>query len=98
MDYYDSTLLRILWGLVESHAYFLRELSDDAIILWLLRTVQDRVCITSEDSQNLRKYIAKRICLIRDIIGTSRAGLSIPVIREHLTAPSAADPMVNSIV
>ncbi|MBE9030270.1 hypothetical protein IQ266_11060 [filamentous cyanobacterium LEGE 11480] len=66
--HYNSSLLRLLWNLIESHAPFLRSLNDEAIGLWLLETIQDQACINSDDTCALRTYVSERSCLIRDMV------------------------------
>jgi hypothetical protein len=68
MNYFDSGVLRLLWSLVESHASFLRSLSDDAIVMWLLKTLRSQICVTHDDSRALQEYLSTRICLIRTVI------------------------------
>lgn len=68
MSYFDTTVLHLVWSLVNSHAHFLSSLSDDAIALWLLKTVREKRGLTTEDNQALQQYITERTPLIRDII------------------------------
>ncbi|MBE9031515.1 hypothetical protein IQ266_17420 [filamentous cyanobacterium LEGE 11480] len=65
---YNSALLRVLWNLIESHAYFLRDLSDEAIAHWLLKAITEQVYIDRDDHQALQEYVAQRGCLIRDMV------------------------------
>ncbi len=68
MNHYDSSFLRQLWSLIELHAASLRELSDEAIALWLTNAVQSQIRIQPTDSSELTAYLLNRRCLIRDMV------------------------------
>jgi hypothetical protein len=68
MNQYDSSFLRQLWSLVELHAASLRDLSDEAIALWLTNAVQPQIRVQSADSNELQAYLRNRRCLIRDMV------------------------------
>ena len=64
----NSMLMRSTWHLVELHAPFLRRLNDEAIVLWLLKTLQESIQITEAEAHGLQEYLLQRSCLIRDIV------------------------------
>jgi hypothetical protein len=68
MNYCHSYLLRRLWKLVESHAFALRELNDDAIAPWLMAKIETQGGVNREERYALQEYIAVRTCLIRDMV------------------------------
>jgi hypothetical protein len=68
MNYCHSHLLRRLWELVESHAFALRELNDDAIAPWLMAKIETQGGIDRDDRSALQEYITGRTCLIRDMV------------------------------
>ncbi|MBE9031765.1 hypothetical protein IQ266_18690 [filamentous cyanobacterium LEGE 11480] len=79
MAYYNSSLLRIMWSLVDSHAQFLRGLTDEAIASWLLRAIEDQVYIHPAEAEVVQAYIVQRKCLIRDLIETQPPILSLAI-------------------
>ena len=68
MNYCHSHLLRRLWELVESQAFALRELNDDAIGPWLIAKIETQGGVNDEESCALQEYLAVRTCLIRDMV------------------------------
>ncbi len=68
MNYCHSLLLRRLWELVESHAFALRELNDDAMVPWLMAKVATQGGVSREETSALQEYLAVRTCLIRDMV------------------------------
>jgi hypothetical protein len=68
MNYCHSNLLRRLWELVESQAFALRELNDDAIVPWLMAKVETQGGVSREETCALQEYLTVRTCLIRDMV------------------------------
>jgi hypothetical protein len=68
MNYSHSHLIRRLWELVESHAFALRELNDDAIVPWLMAQIETQGGVNRDDRCALQEYLTLRTCLIRDMV------------------------------
>jgi hypothetical protein len=65
---FDSSLLRILWSVVEEiNLRDLLTLSDTALAALLLRQVSRRVLLSGTDQEHLHRYIGTKIHLIRDM-------------------------------
>ena len=75
MPSYDSTLLRQIWNLVDSKAYFLRDFSDEVIAAWLIKTLKEQNRISFTEEVQLQSYLAQRRCLIRDMVEPRNTGL-----------------------
>ena len=63
----DSAIIRFLWSVVEKQASFISSLNDDAIKIWLVRQVRERIFLSPDEIEEMNQYIRSRLVLIRDI-------------------------------
>ena len=63
----DAAIIRFLWSVVEKQAGFISGLNDEAIKIWLVRQVQDRIFLNPEEIEEINSYVRARLMLIRDI-------------------------------
>ena len=63
----DAAIIRFLWSVVEKQASFISSLSDEAIKIWLVRQVRERIFLSPEEITAINQYIRSRLMLIRDI-------------------------------
>lgn len=67
----DVKIIRMMWALVETiNPTSLLKLSDFELIQKLINEIEKASFLSSEDSQNLSKYIGSRTPLIRDLADT----------------------------
>lgn len=64
----DSAHIRLLWDIVEAHKNLLKELTDDAIGRWVIKTAKEKLCLSSEELVNIRRYVSSHALLIRDVL------------------------------
>lgn len=67
---FDREHLRLIWSMVETHCYVLKDLSDDAICLWLLKKIKDNVYLSHDEMNEIKAYILSRSHLIREVANT----------------------------
>ncbi|MDB9525335.1 hypothetical protein PN498_05000 [Oscillatoria sp. CS-180] len=70
----DSSHLRLIWSIVETHSYLFQELSDEAICFWILKNVQERIYLDHEEVGIVQRYVSSRTSLIRDLVREQRTG------------------------
>ena len=63
----DSSHVRLMWDIVSSHSHMFHGLSDEAICLWILRTIKDKIHLNHDEMTALQEYVSSRTSLIRDI-------------------------------
>lgn len=63
----DAAILRFLWSVVEKQASFISRLNDDAISIWLVRQVRERIFLNPDEIEEMNSYILARLMLIRDV-------------------------------
>lgn len=64
----ETKIIRLIWTLVEtSNPYNLIKLSDRELSQQLIQEIERIFSLSSEESQNLSKYICSRALLIRDL-------------------------------
>lgn len=68
----DAAILRFLWSVVEKQANFIAGLSDDAIKIWLVRQVRERIFLTPQEIEDINSYILSRLILIKDVAESCR--------------------------
>ena len=67
----DSSHIRLVWSLAESHSNYLKNLQDDAIRQWLMKRACTTLCLTLEEMSQIERYLAARHLLIREVVGKS---------------------------
>ena len=67
MPLIDAAIIRFLWSVVEKQASFISSLSDDAIKIWLVRQVRERIFLNPDEIEAINLYIRSRLILIRDV-------------------------------
>ena len=67
----DSSHVRLVWSLAESHSNYLKTLQDDAIRQWLMKRARATLCLSIEEASQIERYLAARHLLIREVIGKS---------------------------
>ena len=72
-DSVDRAHIRLLWGVVDTHSLLLAGLSDEAIGYWILKRVQERLYLNTEEISGIQTYIAERIHLIREIVSAENS-------------------------
>ena len=63
----DAAIIRFLWSVVEKQASFISSLTDDAIKIWLVRQVRERIFLSPDEIDAINSYIRARLILIRDV-------------------------------
>ena len=63
----DTAIIRFLWSVVEKQASFVASLTDDAIKIWLVRQVRERIFLSPDEIAAINLYIRSRLLLIRDV-------------------------------
>ena len=64
----EIKIIRMIWTVVErSNPYHLLKLSDRELSQKLIKEIRRVFCLSSEDSQDVSKYIDSRKALIRDL-------------------------------
>ena len=56
----------------EKQANFMEGLSDDAIKIWLVRQVRERIFLTPKEIDAINSYILSRLILIKDVAESCR--------------------------
>ena len=70
----NSLTLRQFWSLIEenyNHAFL--SLSDTELVKQLIRQLDDKYPLSSEENTNMNSYISSRTLLIREMIEASLA-------------------------
>lgn len=63
----DSLYVRMIWDIVNSQSHLFLELSDEAICIWVLKAIKDRIHLPHDELQLLESYVLSRIHLMRDM-------------------------------
>ncbi|MEM9216481.1 MAG: hypothetical protein AAGD25_19305 [Cyanobacteria bacterium P01_F01_bin.150] len=63
----DSLHVRMMWDIVDSHRYVFNRLSDEAICLWILKSIKDQIYLSHDELKELEAYVSSRTSLIRDV-------------------------------
>ena len=63
----ETSQMRLIWSLIDTHCQYLGGLSDEAICMWIASHIRRRIHLTDDEMINLRRYIAERTHLIRDM-------------------------------
>ncbi|MGK7891995.1 MAG: hypothetical protein AB4042_21920 [Leptolyngbyaceae cyanobacterium] len=67
MNCLDATTIRSIWSVVEKHAHYLADLSDEAIAPWLGWQVGEQIRLNPQETEMIHSYILSRLMLIRTI-------------------------------
>lgn len=68
----DASIIRFLWSVVEKQSNFIVGLSDDAIKIWLVRQVRERIFLSPQEIDDINSYILSRLMLIKDVAESCR--------------------------
>ncbi|NEQ95328.1 MAG: hypothetical protein F6K30_01110 [Cyanothece sp. SIO2G6] len=63
----DTTVIRLLWSVVEKQAHHIAALSDEAIAPWLGWQVREQIRLEPQEAELIHSYILARLILIRTI-------------------------------